>query len=449
MAYEYPSPPPHGEPITHADGRWQVPDRPILPFIEGDGSGPEIWRATRTVLDAAVEAAYGGRRQIQWYEVFAGQKAFRRFGVWLPEETLRAFETYKVGIKGPLATPIGEGVRSVTVALRRTLDLYVCQRPVRWLPGVPSPVRHPEKVNMVVFRENTEDLYAEIEFPAESEINQAFQAWLQAHYPEAYARLRFPASTAFSLKPISRHATERLVRAAIRWALANRRRSVTLVHKGNIMKMTEGAFRNWGYDLAEREFGDRVYTQRQWERTRLAYDEATANQERQAALEAGKLWVKEVITDAAFEIAITRPHEFDVLATPNLSGDYLSDALAALVGGLGIAPGANFNEETGVAIFEATHGTAPTLAGKDVVNPTSLILSGEMLLRYIGWHEAADRVIGALEKVIAARQLTQDLYHLTEGATLLKTLEFTRALVTAIYENFSADERSGLEEVDG
>jgi len=434
MSYTYPLPPEDGEAIRFEHGQWQVPARPIIPFIEGDGSGPEIWRATRTVLDAAVAAAYGESRRLLWYEVLAGQKAFRLLGVWLPEETLSAFATYKVGIKGPLATPIGEGVRSVTVALRRTLDLYVCQRPVRWFPGVPSPVRHPERVNMVVFRENTEDLYAEIEFPAGSDLNRHFQTWLSEHDPEAFRRLRFPEETAFSLKPISRPASQRLVRAAIRWALTNNRRSVTLVHKGNIMKMTEGAFRNWGYDVAEREFAEHTYTQRQWERTRQEYGEEVANQERQAALESGKLWVKEVITDAAFEIAITRPHELDVLATPNLSGDYLSDALAALVGGLGIAPGANYNEETGVAIFEATHGTAPTLAGKDLVNPTSLILSGEMLLRYLGWHEAADLVIRALESVIAARHLTQDLYHLTEGATLLKTSEFTRALVRAIQD---------------
>lgn len=421
-----------GSPIRTSGGCLQVPDAPIIPFIEGDGSGPDIWRAARRVIDSAIQLTYAARRQIVWMEVFAGQKAFERFNTWLPDDTLAAFDHYKVGIKGPLATPVGEGIRSLNVTIRKTLDLYVCQRPVRWFTGVPAPVLHPERVNMVIFRENTEDIYSGIEFPAGAPENERLLKLLRAEFPQAYERMRFREEVGLNLKPVSRAASERLVRAAIRYALDNSRRGVTLVHKGNIMKYTEGAFRNWGYALAEREFGDRVYTQMQWERTRKESGEVVASNERERALAAGRIWVNDIITDAAFERTLTHPEDFDVLATTNLNGDYLSDALAAQVGGIGIAPGANINYETGTAIFEATHGTAPALAGKDAANPGSVILSGEMMLRYLGWHEAADLVLQALEAVIASRRLTADLVHLCEGATLLKTSEFADALIRAM-----------------
>ena len=418
-----------GEPLTLRAGVLTTPDQPIIPFIEGDGSGPDLWRAARRVLDAAVAAAYAGRRQIVWREVLAGQKAFDLTGSWLPDETLAAFRQYTVGIKGPLTTPVGEGIRSLNVALRKSLDLYFCLRPVRWFQGVPSPTRRPERVNMVIFRENTEDLYAGAEFAAGAPETVQFLQVLQQHFPAQYERLRFPASSGLSLKPVSQEGSQRLVRAALRWALRNRRRRVTLVHKGNIMKHTEGAFRAWGYELAEQEFSDQVYTARQWERTRAARGEAAANEEQAAALAAGKLHVNDIITDAAFERTLTHPEDFDVLATTNLNGDYLSDALAAQVGGIGIAPGGNINFETGAAVFEATHGTAPTLAGKDLANPCSLILSGELLLRYLGWAEAADAVIHAVETTIAARQMTADLAAHTEGAQSLSTTAFADALI--------------------
>jgi isocitrate dehydrogenase len=421
--------PPSGQAIAVQNGRLSVPEHPIIPFIEGDGIGVDVWPAARRVLDAAVQIAYRGTRQVAWIEVFAGQKSSQRLGTWLPDETLQAFAEFKVGIKGPLTTPVGGGMRSLNVALRRQLDLYVCLRPVRWFKGVPAPVLHPQNVDMVIFRENTEDLYAGIEFELGSPENTQFKALLKEHFPQDYARLRFPDSSGIGIKPVSKEGSQRLVRAAIRWALDNDRRSITLVHKGNIMKYTEGAFRNWGYDLAESEFDDRVYTYRTWERTKAEKGEAAANAERQAALEDGCIPVKDIIADAMFEAAITRPAEFDVLATTNLNGDYLSDALAAQVGGIGIAPGGNINYETGVAVFEATHGTAPTIAGQDKANPCSLILSGEMLLRYLGWNEAADLVLTGLEGAIAARQLTFDLHALVDGAHLVGTAAFAGAVI--------------------
>jgi isocitrate dehydrogenase len=429
MPYRYASVPSDGEKIAFSDGGLSVPDHPILPFIEGDGTGPDIWRAAVRVFDAAVEKAYGGKRQIAWMQVYAGQLAQDRFGEWLPKESIEAFGDFKVGIKGPLTTPVGGGIRSLNVALRKALDLYVCLRPVRYIPGVPSPVKRPEDVDMVIFRENTEDIYAGVEFEMGTPANRVFLEWLQANQPDQYAKIRFPSTSGISLKPVSREGTERLVRAAIRWALDNGRRSVTLVHKGNIMKFTEGAFRNWGYALAEREFGDRVYTWSEWERTKASQGEEAANAAQTAALEAGRLLVKDAIADIAFQQTITRAREFDVIATMNLNGDYLSDALAAQIGGIGIAPGGNLNFETGAAIFEATHGTAPKYADKDVVNPGSVILSGEMMFRYMGWNQAADLVVRGMEGAIAARTVTYDFHRLMDGAILLKCSEFGDAVI--------------------
>jgi isocitrate dehydrogenase len=421
--------PPDGEAITFSNGRLQTPNRPIIPFIEGDGTGPDIWRAASRVFDAAVEKAYGGDRQIAWMEVYAGQKAFDRFGEWLPEETVEAFREFLVGIKGPLTTPIGGGIRSLNVALRKALDLYVCLRPVRYFQGVPSPVKRPEDVDMVIFRENTEDIYTGVEFEAGTRDSADLLAWLEQEKPEAYDKIRFPQSSGFSLKPVSKEGTERLVRAAIEYALKNKRRSVTLVHKGNIMKFTEGAFRNWGYELAEREFGDRVYTWAQWERAKQASGEEAANAEQQAALKNGRLLIKDTIADIAFQQTITRARDFDVIATTNLNGDYLSDALAAQVGGIGIAPGGNLNYVTGHAVFEATHGTAPKYANQDKVNPGSVILSGEMMLRYLGWGEAADCILHGMEGAIVAKAVTYDFHRLMEGATLVSTSKFADAVV--------------------
>lgn len=420
---------PEGEKIRIAEGSLQVPDRPIIPYIIGDGTGPDIWRAAVRVFDAAVQRAYGGNRRIAWMEVFAGQRAYDRLGEWLPDETVRAFQEFLVGIKGPLTTPVGGGIRSLNVALRKALDLYVCLRPVRYFEGVPSPVHNPQDVDMVIFRENTEDIYTGIEFPAGSEASTAFCGWLAQNYPEEYAKIRFPETSGFSIKPVSQEGTERLVRAAIRWALENGRRSVTLVHKGNIMKYTEGAFRNWGYEVAEQDFKDRVYTWAQWARTRAERGEDAANTEQAQALEDGALLVKDAIADIAFQQVLTRPREFDVIATMNLNGDYLSDALAAQVGGIGIAPGGNINYETGHAIFEATHGTAPKYADKDMVNPGSVILSGEMMLRYMGWGEAADRIIQGMSGAIRAGTLTYDFHRLMEGATKLSTSAFGDAVI--------------------
>jgi isocitrate dehydrogenase len=444
-----------------ADGRLEVPDRPILPFIEGDGTGPDIWRASQVVFDAAVRKAYGGKRQIAWMEVFAGEKAFNRFKDWLPEDTVTAFKEFLVGIKGPLTTPIGGGIRSLNVALRQILDLYVCLRPVRWFAGVPSPVKHPEHVNMVIFRENTEDIYAGIEWAAETPEAKKLIAFLQQEL--GVKKIRFPGTSGVGIKPVSREGTERLVRAAIEYALRHGRRSLTLVHKGNIMKFTEGAFRDWGYGLATREYRDRVVTEREsWilgnreakpaisvednaREIDPGYDLMTPDQQakvRQDVEAALALWpthgdakwktkllVRDAIADITLQQTLTRPKEFDVIATPNLNGDYLSDALAAQVGGIGIAPGGNINYVTGHAIFEATHGTAPKYANLDKVNPGSVILSGEMMFRHLGWDEAADAIIRGVEGAIAARTVTYDFHRLMEGATLLKCSEFGRAII--------------------
>jgi isocitrate dehydrogenase len=418
-----------GEAITLRDGTVVVPNHPVLPFIEGDGTGPDIWRAAVRVLDAAVAKAYGGQKKIMWQEVLAGQKAFDRTGTWLPDETLEAFRTYLVGIKGPLTTPIGGGIRSLNVALRQILDLYVCLRPVRWFQGVPSPVRAPEKVNMVIFRENTEDIYAGIEFQEGTEDARKVLEFLKSTFPGSYKKVRFPDSSAVGLKPVSREGSERLIRAAIDYAIRQKRRSVTIVHKGNIMKFTEGAFRNWGYALAEREFGGQVYTWEQWERTRAAKGEEAAHAEQKAALAAGRVLVKDAIADITLQQVLTRPDEFDVIATLNLNGDYLSDALAAQVGGIGIAPGGNINYVTGHAIFEATHGTAPKYANQDRVNPGSLVLSGEMMLRYLGWNEAADLVIRGMDGAIGSKRVTYDFARLMPGSTEIKCSEFGENIV--------------------
>ncbi|MCJ7678746.1 MAG: NADP-dependent isocitrate dehydrogenase [Anaerolineales bacterium] len=429
MPYMYARVPSTGQRITLHNGRLAVPDAPIIPFIEGDGTGRDIWRASVRVFDAAVRKAYGDRRRVAWMEVFAGEKSFTQNNSWLPDETVDAFREFRVGIKGPLTTPVGGGIRSLNVALRIALDLYVCLRPVRHFEGVPSPVRRPQYVDMVIFRENTEDLYTGIEFEAYSEANAQFQALLKQHFPKEFTKVRFPDSSSFALKPISREGTERLVRAAIQWALDNQRRSVTLMHKGNIMKFTEGAFRNWGYELAEREFSERVYTWATWERTRGSQGEAAANQEQDEAVRGGRILIKDVIADIAFQQTLTRPREFDVIATMNLNGDYLSDALAAQVGGIGSAPGGNINFETGHAVFEATHGTAPKYTDKDVVNPGSVILSGEMMFRHLGWTEAADLILHGIEGAIAARRVTYDFHRLMDNATLVRCSEFGEAII--------------------
>lgn len=429
MAYKILKVPPEGERICCPCEELKVPDHPIIPFVEGDGIGPDIWRASIRVFDAAVEKAYGGKRKIAWMEVYAGEKAYNIFGSWLPDETQAAFEEFLVGIKGPLTTPIGGGIRSLNVALRKALDLYVCLRPVRYFPGVPSPVKHPEYVDMTVFRENTEDIYTGIEFEEGTPDNARFRELLKENFPKEYVKIRFPESAGFGIKPISEEGTSRLVKAAIQWALDNHRRNVTLVHKGNIMKYTEGSFRNWGYKVAESQFADRVYTWNQYERTREEEGEEAANAEQEKALAQGKLLIKDVIADIVFQQTITRPREFDVLATPNLNGDYLSDALAAQVGGIGIAPGGNINYITGHAVFEATHGTAPKYANKNVVNPGSVILSGEMMLRYLGWKEAADLIIKGMEASITAKTVTYDFHRQMDGATLLTTSEFGDAII--------------------
>ena len=411
-------PPTNGHAITMGAGRaLAVPDDAILPFIEGDGTGRDIWRASVRVFDAAVDKAYGGKRKIAWYEVYAGEKAFNLFNNWLPDETVEAFRTYLVGIKGPLTTPIGGGIRSLNVALRQMLDLYVCLRPVRWFQGVPSPVKRPQDVEMVIFRENTEDIYAGIEFEAESEGAKKLLAFIEKEFPKDFRKIRFPGTTGLGIKPVSREGTERLVRAAIEYALTQKRKSVTFVHKGNIMKFTEGAFMRWGYALAQREFGDAVYTWQQWEKTKAASGEEAANAEQKAALASGKILIKDAIADIALQQVMTRAKEFDVIATLNLNGDYLSDALAAQVGGIGIAPGGNINYLTGHAIFEATHGTAPKYADLDKVNPGSVILSGEMMLRHMGWIEAADCVIKGMDGAIASKRVTYDFARLMEGST--------------------------------
>ena len=420
---------PAGEKITMQNGVLNVPNNPIIPFIEGDGTGADIWRASVRVMDAAVEKAYGGKKKIAWMEVYAGEKANEVYEeiVWLPEETNDAIREYLVGIKGPLTTPVGGGIRSINVALRQILDLYACIRPVQYFTGVPSPVKQPELVDMVIFRENTEDIYAGIEYQAQTPDAIKLIKFLQEELK--VTKIRFPDTSSIGIKPVSIEGTERLVRAALKYALENKRRNLTLVHKGNIMKFTEGSFKNWGYALAEREFGSQVYTWAQWERTKEASGEPAANAEQDAALKSGKLLVKDAIADAFLQQILLRPNEYDVIATLNLNGDYLSDALAAQVGGIGIAPGANINYISGHAVFEATHGTAPKYAGQDKVNPSSVILSGEMMFRFFGWNEAADLILRSLSKTIGQKRVTYDFHRLMEGATLLKCSEFGDALI--------------------
>jgi isocitrate dehydrogenase len=424
--------PGHGAVISIRNGGLVVPDNPIIPFIEGDGTGPDIWRASVRVFDAAVARAYGGKRKIVWKEVLAGQRSYDQSKNWLPDETVDAFRTYLVGIKGPLTTPVGGGVRSLNVALRQILDLYVCLRPVRWFKGVPSPVRSPEKVDMVIFRENTEDIYAGIEWEAGSDGAKKVLAFLKQEFPKSYDKVRFPETSAIGIKPVSREGTERLIRSAIEYALANKRKSVTIVHKGNIMKFTEGGFRGWGYELASREFGGRTYTWEQWQKTKDARGEDVANAEQKAALASGKLLIKDAIADITLQQVLTRPDEFDVIATLNLNGDYLSDALAAQVGGIGIAPGGNINYATGHAVFEATHGTAPKYANLDKVNPGSVVLSGEMMLRYMGWIEAADLIIKGMDGAIGGRMVTYDFARLMQGATEVSTTTFGDKIIEAM-----------------
>jgi isocitrate dehydrogenase len=418
-----------GARIGIKDGKLIVPDNPIIPFIEGDGTGPDIWRASVRVLDAAVQKAYGGKRRMHWLEVYAGEKANKLFNTWLPEESVAACREYLVSIKGPLTTPIGGGIRSLNVALRQLLDLYVCLRPVRWFKGVPSPVKAPEKVDMIIFRENTEDIYAGIEFEQGTPENAKFLELFRQNFPKSYAKIRFPETSGIGIKPVSREGTDRLFRAAVDYAITNGRKSVTIVHKGNIQKYTEGAFRNWCYALAEREFGPKVYTWEHWERTKAAKGEAAANAEQAAAKQAGRVIIKDAIADITLQQVLTRPDEFDVIATLNLNGDYLSDALAAQVGGIGIAPGANINYVTGHAVFEATHGTAPKYANLDKVNPGSVILSGEMMLRYLGWTEAADAIIEAMDRTIGQKTVTYDFARLMDGAKEVKCSEFGDALI--------------------
>jgi isocitrate dehydrogenase len=413
-----PTVPQAGAPITISGEELQVPANPIIPFIEGDGTGVDIWAASQPVLDAAVAKAYGGERRIEWMEVLAGEKAFDRTGSWLPDATLDAFRQFLVGIKGPLTTPVGGGIRSLNVALRQQLDLYACVRPVQWFTGVPSPVKEPGNIDMVIFRENTEDIYAGIEFQEGTPEVSKFTRLLRDEFPALYGKVRFPESSGIGIKPVSREGTDRLVRAAIRYALGNGRKSVTLVHKGNIMKFTEGAFKTWGYELAEREFGEQVFTWAEYDRIKAERGEDAANEAQKAAESAGKLVVKDAIADAFLQQILLRAREYDVIATLNLNGDYISDALAAQVGGIGIAPGANIGD--GVAVFEATHGTAPGFAGKDRVNPGSIILSAEMMLRYLRWTEAADLVMKGVTNAIAAKEMTFDLARLREPSRLSK-----------------------------
>ncbi|MFC5535728.1 NADP-dependent isocitrate dehydrogenase [Rhodocytophaga aerolata] len=401
----------NGQKITISNGALQVPDQPVIPFIEGDGTGPDIWAASVRVFDAAVEKAYKGKKKIQWLEVLAGEKAYNQTGNWLPAETLTQFRDYLVGIKGPLTTPVGGGIRSLNVALRQELDLYACVRPVRWFTGVPSPLKQPELTDMVIFRENTEDIYAGIEFKEGSPEADKFKNLFKENFPQLYKKIRFPETSGIGIKPVSKEGTERLVRAALEYAIKFNKPSLTLVHKGNIMKFTEGGFRDWGYELAKREFGAVEIDGGPW--CKLP----------------GGLIVKDAIADAFLQQILLRPAEYDVIATLNLNGDYVSDALAAQVGGIGIAPGANINYVTGHAIFEATHGTAPKYAGQDKVNPGSVILSGAMMLEYMGWQEAADLIYSGLENAIAAKRVTYDFERLMEGATLLKCSEFGTEII--------------------
>jgi len=418
----------NGEKITISKGILNVPDHPVIPFIIGDGTGPDIWNASVRVFDAAVEKAYHGKRKIIWKEVLAGEKAFSQTGNWLPDETLAAMREYIVAIKGPLTTPVGGGIRSLNVALRQILDLYVCLRPVKYFKGVPSPVKHPETTDMVIFRENSEDIYAGIE-------------WMQGT-PEAVRivdflikemgvkKIRFPESSSIGIKPVSKEGTERLVRAAIEFAIREKKPSVTLVHKGNIMKFTEGQFKQWGYELAEREFGDHVFTWVQYDKLKENQGEEAAEKAQKEAISAGRIIIKDVIADAFLQQILTRPADYSVIATLNLNGDYISDALAAIVGGIGIAPGANINYMTGHAVFEATHGTAPKYAGKDMVNPGSVILSGMMMLEYMGWKEAADLIVKGLQESILKKRVTYDFERQMEGATKLKCSEFGTEIIS-------------------
>jgi len=413
--------------ITIKNGKLNVPDQPTIPYIEGDGIGPDIWRASQLVFDAAVEKAYGGKKKLVWKEVLAGEKAFKQLNNWLPTETLDAFRDYLVGIKGPLTTPVGGGIRSLNVALRQELDLYACVRPVRYYEGVPSPVKHPELTNMVIFRENTEDIYAGIEYMNGTPQAQKMLEFLQDEM--GVKKIRFPESSSFGIKPVSKEGTERLVRAAIKYALEHKLPSVTLVHKGNIMKFTEGAFKTWGYELAEKEFGAKVFTWAQYDKIVAKQGVAVADALQKQAQDQGKLIIKDSIADAFLQQILLRPAEYSVVATLNLNGDYISDALAAIVGGIGIAPGANINYVTGHAIFEATHGTAPKYANQDKVNPGSVILSGVMMLEHLGWKEAAALINKGLEAAIASKRVTYDFERQMEGATLLKTSEFGEEIV--------------------
>lgn len=413
--------------ISLVNGKLSVPDFPIIPFIEGDGTGPDIWAASVRVFDAAVEKAYSGKRKISWKEVLAGEKAFNLTGNWLPDETLEAFKEYVVGIKGPLTTPVGGGIRSLNVALRQILDLYVCLRPVRWFTGVPSPVKYPERVDMHIFRENTEDIYAGIEFMHGTEEVEKIKKFLINEM--GVKKIRFPETSSIGIKPVSLEGTERLVRAAIKYAVEQKLPSVTIVHKGNIMKFTEGAFKKWGYELAEREFADSTFTWAEYDRILEKEGKAAADKAQEIAVSDGKIIVKDVIADAFLQQILLRPDEYSVIATLNLNGDYISDALAAMVGGIGIAPGANINYQNGYAIFEATHGTAPKYAGLDQVNPGSVILSGALMFEYIGWVEAAASIYKSMEKTIADKTVTYDFHRLMEGATKLKTSEFASAMI--------------------
>jgi isocitrate dehydrogenase len=416
-----------GEKITVTNGVLNVPNNPIIPFIEGDGTGPDIWAAAQRVLDAAVEKAYKGERKIVWKEVYAGEKAFNLKGEWLPDETLETIREYLIAIKGPLTTPVGGGIRSLNVALRQELDLFVCLRPVRWFEGVPSPVKRPQDTDMVIFRENTEDIYAGIEYAKGSEEVKKVIDFLQNEM--GVKKIRFPETSGIGIKPVSEEGTKRLVRAAINYAIKEGRKSVTLVHKGNIMKFTEGAFKNWGYELAEQEFGDKVFTWAQYDRIKEAEGVEAANKAQAEAEAQGKIIIKDSIADIFLQQILTRPREFDVVATMNLNGDYISDALAAQVGGIGIAPGANINYETGHAIFEATHGTAPKYAGLDKVNPSSVILSGVLMLEHLGWNEAANLITKSMEKTISSKVVTYDFARLMEGAKEVKCSEFGTELI--------------------
>ncbi|MGG1574953.1 NADP-dependent isocitrate dehydrogenase [Fictibacillus sp. NRS-1165] len=418
----------NGERITVDNGVLNVPNQPIIPFIEGDGTGPDIWAAASRVLEAAVDKAYNGEKKIVWKEVLAGEKAFNETGEWLPSETLDVIRDYIIAIKGPLTTPVGGGIRSLNVALRQELDLFTCLRPVRYFQGVPSPVKRPEDTDMVIFRENTEDIYAGIEYASGSDEVKKVISFLQEEM--GVKKIRFPETSGIGIKPVSSEGTKRLVRAALQYAISEGRKSLTLVHKGNIMKFTEGAFKNWGYELAEQEFGDKVFTWAQYDRIAEEQGKDAANKAQADAEAAGKIIVKDSIADIFLQQILTRPAEFDVVATMNLNGDYISDALAAQVGGIGIAPGANINYETGHAIFEATHGTAPKYAGLDKVNPSSVILSGVLMLEHLGWHEAAKLITSAMEKAIAGKVVTYDFARLMDGATEVKCSEFADELIS-------------------